>query len=413
MRPGQIQVFDGLRLTTEHLDHFQGSLHSAIQDIRGILGLGRVYSGFEVAAGEGDAVVVQPGIAFDLQKNRIVSDEPRTVPLTFAANADTAYVCAKYAQVEDHPVEGRFTLIWDETAFEVRPTPPAASDNVVALARVVRSADGSLKISASTAVPAVETPAQPAPKALRVKQGVIRIPADPAAGALTPAALAQQLRAAFSAAPPLDPGAAPQPLSLTLASADLSPGFAVTSLTCHSTLTATVEVTAAATDPAPATTGTDAPPVPAAPDSTTTSSIILAPRTSVTVRCSATGEATRDAQGLSQFGVSTCAGTTDIAELCLARLPLSLATPADASGAEVHDAVADVLATLQLTLRVASADEQRMKVICTLDCVGATDALLRTLEEHGPRLTWDSRFAWKVFGELHPMPPDPQPSPPN
>src|SRR5437899_1731401 len=113
MRPGQIQVFDGLRLTTEHLEHFQGSLHSAIQDIREILGLGRVYTGFEVAAGEGDTVIVQPGIAFDFQKNRVVSDEAKNVPVTFAADQDAAFICAKYDQIEDTPVEGRFTLIWD------------------------------------------------------------------------------------------------------------------------------------------------------------------------------------------------------------------------------------------------------------------------------------------------------------
>ena len=35
-----------------------------------------------MAAGEGDTVIVQPGIAFDFQKNRVVSDEAKNVPVT-------------------------------------------------------------------------------------------------------------------------------------------------------------------------------------------------------------------------------------------------------------------------------------------------------------------------------------------
>ena len=40
MQPAQIRVFDGLRLTTEHLNHLQAALRSGVQDLREILGLG-------------------------------------------------------------------------------------------------------------------------------------------------------------------------------------------------------------------------------------------------------------------------------------------------------------------------------------------------------------------------------------
>ena len=79
MRPGQIRVFDGLRLTTEHLTHLQDALRSGVEDIREILGLGVVYRGFEVAAASETAITVQPGLAFDFQKNRLVADEPRPI----------------------------------------------------------------------------------------------------------------------------------------------------------------------------------------------------------------------------------------------------------------------------------------------------------------------------------------------
>src|SRR5262249_48619202 len=124
MRPGQIRVFDGLRVTTEHVDHFQASLHSAIQDLREILGLGMVYAGFNVAATDSRTVAVQPGLAFDLQRNRVVLDERQTLEVTLGESHDTAFVCAKYDQIEGGETEGRATLIWDSCSLVVRPGLP-------------------------------------------------------------------------------------------------------------------------------------------------------------------------------------------------------------------------------------------------------------------------------------------------
>jgi hypothetical protein len=135
MRPGHINVFDGLRITTEHLNHLQGSLHSAVQDIREILGLGTVQSGYDVVA-EGNSVTISPGIAFDYQKNRVACDESKTIEVSFAPGETTKYVCLKYDQIEDGEVEGHFTLIWDSCAIDLRLTPPPANENVIAIAKV-------------------------------------------------------------------------------------------------------------------------------------------------------------------------------------------------------------------------------------------------------------------------------------
>lgn len=394
MRPGQIQVFDGLRLTTEHLDHFQGSLHSAIQDIRGILGLGRVFSGFEVAAGEGGTVTVQPGVAFDFRKNRIVSDEPKSVPVTFADATDTAYVCVKYDQIEDRPVEGRFTIIWDDVSFEVRAAPPAVADNLVPLAKVMRTADGALEVTAyelEDAGTADDTAPQTAANTLNVKQGVQRLPEDPAAGAYPAAAFAQELRSALESA---DAGTAGAPLVIALASTELAAGFDATTLTCYVTWSATIEATAAS--PAPA---EETPPAPTA-------------RTRVVANGSATGEITRDGDDVAQFGSSTWAGKVRIDADGIACLPLASAAPVNPSDPGVHDSVAKLLRALELTLRV-SIEGERLKIVCALECTGPFDILLQTLEEHGPRLTWDSRVAWKAFGQPHPGSSPPQPPPTN
>ena len=164
MRPGHLNVFDGLRMTTEHMNYLQGSFHSAVQDLRGILGLGMVHQGLEVVV-EGSAVVVQPGLAFDQQGNRIVLDAPATVELNFAAGENTKYVCVKYDQIEDGEVEGRFTLVWDSCAVVLLPELPEAEDNLVPLARVDR-------VNSSTSVRSLSE--KPVARTV-VRQGVARL----------------------------------------------------------------------------------------------------------------------------------------------------------------------------------------------------------------------------------------------
>jgi hypothetical protein len=155
MRPGHINVFDGLRITTEHMNYLQGSLHSAVQDLREILGLGAVYSGFEVVV-EGNSINVSPGLAFDYQKNRIVSDEPKTIVVSFAANESTKYVSVKYDQIEDGKVEDRFTLVWDSCAIEVWPTLPPANANVVVIARIDKVGRNGSNVLQVTRLPEVK-----------------------------------------------------------------------------------------------------------------------------------------------------------------------------------------------------------------------------------------------------------------
>lgn len=141
MRPARIQVFDGLRIATEHLDHLQDGLHSSIEDLREAAGLGRIVRGLEVTV-DGPGVVVAPGLAFDRARNRVAVDEPQRIDVTFPIGQDTQYVCAKYERVEDHEVEGKPTMVWDSTSLLLQSTLPAPADVSIPLAKLVRSPDG-------------------------------------------------------------------------------------------------------------------------------------------------------------------------------------------------------------------------------------------------------------------------------
>ena len=138
MRPGQLRVFDGLRLTTEHLNHLQEALRSGVQDLREILGLGAVYRGCEVSAAGDSAVTVQPGLAFDFQNNRLVFDEPKTVPVVFEPSTAPQFLCLKYEQIEDGKVEDHFTLLWDSCSVVLRSVVISELTRKNSLSRMIR-----------------------------------------------------------------------------------------------------------------------------------------------------------------------------------------------------------------------------------------------------------------------------------
>ena len=146
MKPSQIRVFDGLRLTTDHVNHLQGAFASGCEDFRQILGLGKPQSGLEVSVQDDGSVTIQPGVAFDFQKNRLACDNPLQLPLNFGRQDQAKFVCLKYEQVEDGVVEGHPTMIWDSCSAVVRDSPPDPKENLVALAIIVRDAEGKLQV---------------------------------------------------------------------------------------------------------------------------------------------------------------------------------------------------------------------------------------------------------------------------
>jgi hypothetical protein len=156
MRPGHIQVFDGLRITTEHMKHLQGAFHSAVRDIREILGLGKIYRGFQVTVESNTVISVQPGLAFDFEKNRIVSDEPKIFDVEFGDGEDTKYVCIEYSQVEDCVIEGRPTQVWDSCAVSMRSAMPEPQENLIPIAELVRNTEAGKALEVISLLPTEE-----------------------------------------------------------------------------------------------------------------------------------------------------------------------------------------------------------------------------------------------------------------
>ena len=138
MRPSHIRVFDGLRVTAEHIEHFQGSLHLAMRDLRQIAGLGRVHQGFSVTPAATDAVQLAPGLAFDTDGECLVLDEARTIELDWLNVQTSLYLSLQHESIEEGEREGRFTLVFDSIRVLQSAEPPGPKDKAVSLARLDR-----------------------------------------------------------------------------------------------------------------------------------------------------------------------------------------------------------------------------------------------------------------------------------
>lgn len=412
MRPRQINVFDGLRITTEHLDHLQGAFLTGLQDLREASGLGRVVRGFEVTA-EGDGrVAVQAGLAFDREKNRIVSDEPRTLDADFREGAEELWVTVRYDQQESGEVEGRQTLIWDGCALELVATRPGPQALAIAIARLWRGEDGGLVVggpdepppAAEGEGPPPPAPGEPPPAAGErggTSGGAAPGPSVPASAPAQPRLAAAQgmLRFASPASPFGSPlpalaaaarGQAGQPAetqpdpSLTLATGDLSLPFAPLSLSCQVVLLAGPPEGQAGGGAAP----------------------------SAPLQSTSWGEATLGGETLAQHALTQCpacgqaspAPRSLMAQGVVAQLPLG--PWADAAG-EGESGPADpgpaaALAAcryLQLSVRAARREPQGLQLILTLDWKGGYEEdRIRLLEAATVRFPTEALLTWKALG---------------
>jgi hypothetical protein len=161
-------VFDGLRVSTEHVDHLQDSMRSSVAELREAVGLGRIVRPFAVTPDGDGAVVVGPGLAFDSRGERLTLDDPLRAEIEVPAGSDVGYLCLVHEDVEDGEVEGQPTLVFDSVGVVVRDALPGAGDEALAVARLVRTEDG-FDIGALDAPPPVAAPA------LRFAQGVARL----------------------------------------------------------------------------------------------------------------------------------------------------------------------------------------------------------------------------------------------
>jgi hypothetical protein len=359
MQPSQIRVFDGLRITTEHVNHLQGALHSALRDLRAIAGPG-VHRGLTVEA-DADAVTIQPGLAIDLIGNRLVCDDAIKLSVVGLAIDEPRFVCLRYDSVESGEVEGRPTLVWDSCAADVRAVAPALDENVVVLARVVKAAEGPLRVETPSpeAAPAAAPAAEDA-GGLQITQGLLQLTGEDGAGLA--AILAAAVRAQKLSA---------EPLVVSVARRDVALAGDVAAVSCQSVLSAAFGGPAEGEAPAP----------------------------SVRVHASASGEATFSDDGASQFALST----TSLTDGGKSRPSLGDEAVVSLAPAVVLEDAAEapltaILRNLELRARLESLETGGFGVACELVWSGeAGEPAALTVEAGLTAGHWELSLAWKAL----------------
>jgi hypothetical protein len=405
VRPAGIRVFDGLRVTTDHVEHLQASFRSALQELRLVAGPGRVHQGFEVQATDEGHVTVLPGLAFDAAGNRIACDEPTVLEVAFGPGSGRRYVGLRHRQVGDGVLEGQATMLWDGCSVELDETRPAPEEGALALAELIPR-EGGTGFEVRSLEPGRSDPAA---GWLGVRQGVVRLE-----GGDDPAALAGFWEALGR--PGDGGGGVAFPLAERAVATDLA---CCASLSVLATVEATVRYQAAE-EPPPAEAEAAESVAPEVPPPAGEEVEPVAPGEPApawmarTVAASTVGEATFDGDRVAQFGLAQvhtvpCPGDpgppcflgSHLTEEAVVCLPLSVPRGRPAGG---DDEICALLGGLQVQLRAQPAAAPGSFTLgCRLWWSGSPSAALgRLIEAPTPRLRWSVVAAWKGLGHTTP-----------
>ncbi len=399
MQPRNIEVFDGLRITTEHIDHLQGSIHSALADLRGIAGLARVHRGFEVSRVDAHSAQVEPGFAFDTHGRRIVSDEPVRLETPAAIATVIHYVCVAYEQGADGEVEGHATRIWDSAHVDIRAARPEPNDAIV-LAEL-HPAEGEEGFTVHPpAEPNAAAPSEPAPASETpipgareesakpvVQLGVVEVPS-----AIVDAAVITRLAGAVRARV-ATPGEGVV-FSERLTGTEALAGFTIQSVAVDATARVLLTLGPSASETAAG-----------APE----------PNVAWRIDASAHGQAVvADDGSLSQFGaglsaLSGPAGQGRCAAGSFTDTGILRSAVADAPRTNGDALLHAFLGGLGFTLRLVPRNGDGFGIDTIVEWSGApSEEIAVWIEQNGGRLTWQAKLGWTASGQRsRPAPPAP------
>jgi len=424
-KPSKVKFFNGLRVTADHMNHLQWSFYSAIEDFREILGLGKVYKGFDVVAESGSTVRVEPGWAFDANKNRIVCLEPKTLEVEFDQEEDKIYICLKYEQIKNDEVEGQFTRIWDGCSAVVRKSFPLDEENLIPIAILEKSDEGEDAFNIVSLVPDEEKAAVDEEKEnetlkereevedsregqpviepelresqleylkLKVKQSVTLLNESSEMDVDLTLLILESLKSGLSAGNSFNG----EEVLFILAEKVVPLDFSVTSLTCDSIISANLELNK---DFFPKL-------IPESEDNTSL-------YTNIKYHSTANGEATFTDNEVMQYGLSTVQTflnlqgdpqgdslrclTSDLTENGIARLPLSFTK--DLAKLEGYENIADFLKNFKVIVSIKKLTVKGFKFCCNLIMEGGVnEEMIRRIEGNPLNFSGHIQFAWKAIG---------------
>jgi hypothetical protein len=134
---------DGLRVTTQHLNHLEESAQQAVGDLRRVLGLAHIGYGFRIqVADDGQSATLSPGLGFTASGARVTLDEGAALTIP---DGDGPFSVALVAGSHDDPttrVGDTGTIIFSDTAVSVAADAPPGPDTLVV--GTIQRSDGNL-----------------------------------------------------------------------------------------------------------------------------------------------------------------------------------------------------------------------------------------------------------------------------
>ena len=134
---------DGLRVTTQHLNHLEESAQQAVGDLRRVLGLAHIGYGFRIqVADDGQSATLSPGLGFTASGARVTLDEGAALTIP---DGDGPFSVALVAGSHDDPttrVGDTGTIIFSDTAVSVAADAPPGPDALVV--GTIQRSDGNL-----------------------------------------------------------------------------------------------------------------------------------------------------------------------------------------------------------------------------------------------------------------------------
>jgi len=128
--PGS-RFVDGLRVTPAHLNHAQAVAAAAWDDLRRVVGLGRVGAGFLIEVAADGTVSLSPGIAFTDGGSAVRRDQPTAVTLPDGNESVTVAVRAISQEDPTSRVDDQATIVFAATEVVVDAVVTPDADTVV------------------------------------------------------------------------------------------------------------------------------------------------------------------------------------------------------------------------------------------------------------------------------------------
>ena len=139
----RVNFVDGLRVTTEHLNHLQSAVLDAVNDLRRVIGVGRVGAGLRLEV-DGPTLTLSPGIAITPDGAAVRLDEGATVTVPDGTGPFSVVLRAASHDLEAARVDGTPTIIFADTSVEAVEGTPAGEPDALVIGTVTRDGGGAL-----------------------------------------------------------------------------------------------------------------------------------------------------------------------------------------------------------------------------------------------------------------------------